>query len=689
MTMTRVKTAAANADMFANEAGYQEDVVTNDDLQAMKDMIGDIKKDPSLLYRLSSLQGSYGNNEAAVVASTGDDHRNVVRAVASNTNKNCENHPISTIYDDDADDVSSIGMRSSSDHSNSFHNTVGGSSCHVGGTQQRLQPQAMATTKEQAARVGAAFARASGSAAQRTNRDAEIALRMQSLMAKRELKKQKQNLGLMSRTLPSPKKNYQKQQPPPPLPQQQHDCFPSKKASTGVNSSATEVVSGGSMAAASNLVISFEHADNVVSSPKVDSSTRLKKVQHKDLDHNDNSTYPHPSFRDTDYNKQEAVPQPIFCNRDNQQQQPEDLNGNQTSHTVPSSLQQDEQQHQQQKKSYHGHIKQSQQPPTQKKGPSQEESLAAAHNKLQTSNKTSVNCLLWSDYNGHSGRYTGEVNEKYLPHGRGEMMYDRGVIQTGIWYDGVLDTEDVGHGRDDSRRNKDGGPAQKEDMPETLPNYSCGDKGRREDMIIASKKDTAAAVALLRKNDAAWVRRSDGRWTYAIVKDRTYDESGEVETIRFKVNPRGSTKAFPKSQWGTYVRRTKKQAQVPSAAHTTADICIKGSKRSSALSNFLDNQSIEVRNSIHNSNFAEDGSVNSAHSAPMARNGNNQRSNLTTGKMKIRTRSRSRSRHRKNITTFPSLLSSSMSVSELNEGNDNENWETASGSGYRLRGIDP
>ena len=29
--------------------------VTNDDLQAMKNMIGDIKKDPSLLYRLSSL----------------------------------------------------------------------------------------------------------------------------------------------------------------------------------------------------------------------------------------------------------------------------------------------------------------------------------------------------------------------------------------------------------------------------------------------------------------------------------------------------------------------------------------------------------------------------------------------------------------------------------------------------------
>ena len=32
--------------------------VTNDDLQAMKNMIGDMKKDPSLLYRLSSLPGN-------------------------------------------------------------------------------------------------------------------------------------------------------------------------------------------------------------------------------------------------------------------------------------------------------------------------------------------------------------------------------------------------------------------------------------------------------------------------------------------------------------------------------------------------------------------------------------------------------------------------------------------------------
>ena len=95
-------------------------------------------------------------------------------------------------------------------------------------------------------------------------------------------------------------------------------------------------------------------------------------------------------------------------------------------------------------------------------------------------------------------------------------------------------------------------------------------------------------------------------------------------------------------------------------------------------------------------------SVVSAHSAPMVtgdssnckhrsfENFNRSFENLTTAKMKIPTRSRSKSRNRKNVTTLPLLFSSAMSVSEENdEGHDTDNWETASGSGYRLRGLDP
>lgn len=276
-----------------------------------------------------------------------------------------------------------------------------------------------------------------------------------------------------------------------------------------------------------------------------------------------------------------------------------------------------------------------------------------------------VNGLPWSDYNGQSGRYTGEVNDEYQPHGKGEMIYDRGVVSSGIWYKGVLDTE---------------GPlTQDEYVPERLTAYSVGDKGREEDMIVhTSKKDTAAAVALLRVSDAAFVRRSDGNWTYAIVKDRT---DGNDASIKFKVNARGSTKSFPMSQWGSYIRRVKIRATDAPA------------KKNLSLDQFLSNNrsNIGSSNSVAGGNLglgSSDQSVISARSLPLI---DRRRAvdNLTTGKMNIRSRSRSRSRNRKAVTTLPLLLSSSMSVSEENEGNDNDGWETASGSGYRLRGIDP
>eukprot|EP00578_Thalassiosira_sp_NH16_P004948 CAMPEP_0181139772 /NCGR_PEP_ID=MMETSP1071-20121207/34959_1 /TAXON_ID=35127 /ORGANISM="Thalassiosira sp., Strain NH16" /LENGTH=833 /DNA_ID=CAMNT_0023226699 /DNA_START=109 /DNA_END=2610 /DNA_ORIENTATION=- len=66
-----------------------------------------------------------------------------------------------------------------------------------------------------------------------------------------------------------------------------------------------------------------------------------------------------------------------------------------------------------------------------------------------------------------------------------------------------------------------------------------------------SKVDLWLAVGQLRHLDAAFVKRSDGRWTYALVADGNSDE------IRFVVNVRGSTKSFPKSTWKSSVRRIR------------------------------------------------------------------------------------------------------------------------------------
>ncbi|KAL7484225.1 hypothetical protein ACHAW6_009865 [Cyclotella cf. meneghiniana] len=123
--------------------------------------------------------------------------------------------------------------------------------------------------------------------------------------------------------------------------------------------------------------------------------------------------------------------------------------------------------------------------------------------------------------------------------------------------------------------------------PIVHPHYKLGDIAREEDMIIFSsskshksrrsrrsrrrhesdddvsnddhhhhrsssaKDHIVEAIRQLSHLDAAFVRRSDGSWTYALVAD------GNENEIRFVVNDRGSTKSFPKSLWGSSVRRIR------------------------------------------------------------------------------------------------------------------------------------
>jgi len=122
------------------------------------------------------------------------------------------------------------------------------------------------------------------------------------------------------------------------------------------------------------------------------------------------------------------------------------------------------------------------------------------------------------------------------------------------------------------------------------PQYTLGDSARDEDMIVfpkrkksrlrrrrrrlrnthKSQEDSGSdsngemdegsssrsahismAIGQLRHLDAAFVRRSDGSWTYAIVAD------GNDTEIRFVINNSGSTKSFPRSNWDSNVRRIR------------------------------------------------------------------------------------------------------------------------------------
>lgn len=48
--------------------------------------------------------------------------------------------------------------------------------------------------------------------------------------------------------------------------------------------------------------------------------------------------------------------------------------------------------------------------------------------------------MAWEDLSGQAGRYTGSLNTDGIPHGRGVMRYDYGLVAEGEWVNGNLIT---------------------------------------------------------------------------------------------------------------------------------------------------------------------------------------------------------------------------------------------------------
>ena len=56
-----------------------------------------------------------------------------------------------------------------------------------------------------------------------------------------------------------------------------------------------------------------------------------------------------------------------------------------------------------------------------------------------TNGKEFAHGMIWvNPFNGRSGRYTGDLNQQGLPHGRGVMRYDFGLIAEGEWNNGQI-----------------------------------------------------------------------------------------------------------------------------------------------------------------------------------------------------------------------------------------------------------
>mmetsp|Transcript_45336 Transcript_45336/g.95116 ORF Transcript_45336/g.95116 Transcript_45336/m.95116 type:complete len:611 (+) Transcript_45336:120-1952(+) len=93
--------------------------------------------------------------------------------------------------------------------------------------------------------------------------------------------------------------------------------------------------------------------------------------------------------------------------------------------------------------------------------------------------------------------------------------------------------------------------------PIYLPTYSLGDEGKPDHFTAATSREVAAVEAKsLIVSDAAFIKRSDLKWTYAIVSEKVEAE-GEATVLRFEVDKDKNRKSFPEAQWGKYIRVVK------------------------------------------------------------------------------------------------------------------------------------
>lgn len=98
--------------------------------------------------------------------------------------------------------------------------------------------------------------------------------------------------------------------------------------------------------------------------------------------------------------------------------------------------------------------------------------------------------------------------------------------------------------------------------PTLLPTYTLGTEGKPHHFTATTTREAAGIEAKsLNVNDAAFIKRSDLKWTYAIVTEKVedgVDAAGDGKTIlRFEVDKEANRKSFPENQWGKYIRVIK------------------------------------------------------------------------------------------------------------------------------------
>lgn len=217
-------------------------------------------------------------------------------------------------------------------------------------------------------------------------------------------------------------------------------------------------------------------------------------------------------------------------------------------------------------------------------------SVISSEQSIPQDQTTRIISLPWRVSDGTrdiDGRYTGDINLSFQPHGRGTLRFDDGKSSiSGQWRNGVLVRNQ--HNSDGQRpayRRSNSVPPVFEHVfpnspqrsettassskPRTSPtpsfdpgatslahlDYELGDQVREVHHMVIPKTATEALqnASMLNVFDFAFVLRSNNTWTYAIVAEKSFhNDLGLV--LRFVLDKKGTHKTLRRKYWEKGVR---------------------------------------------------------------------------------------------------------------------------------------
>lgn len=224
---------------------------------------------------------------------------------------------------------------------------------------------------------------------------------------------------------------------------------------------------------------------------------------------------------------------------------------------------------------------------------------------------TRIISLPWRIRNGThdiNGRYTGDINDNFQPHGRGTLRYGEGNNNniTGQWKNGELinnkqkssttttyhyhSFQQQRHHSSDGRRriyrrsnsvpsslattHEEDERQHHDDQQHSDPiqssattttgtslahfGYNLGDEVKEVYHWATEALQNASSLNAL---DFAFVLRSNGTWTYSVVAERSYHKDLGL-VLRFVLDKKGTTKTLKRKYWEKGVRTVNTSLQV-------------------------------------------------------------------------------------------------------------------------------